>query len=119
MPLRHFRIRVRDKIYMGKTVVRAIANVVILVGLFFLARVLYDSLNGDLTQRYVAPASEAPIHSAYALFLSLPIPLHIIAVGLVLQLKWLSPPWRRAARWAVVVSGCWPGLALAIRWLAL
>jgi len=104
---------------MGKTVVRAIANVVILVGFFFLARVLYYSLNGELAQRYFASASVAPIHSAYALFLSLPVPLHIIAVGLVLQLKWLSPPWGRAARWGVVVSGCWLGLALAIRWLAL
>jgi hypothetical protein len=93
---------------MGKTAVRVIANVVILVGLFFLARVLYYGL---------PPGS--PTQSAYAFFLSLPIPFHIIAVGLVLQLKWLSPLWRRAARWAVVISGCWLGLALAVRWLAL
>jgi hypothetical protein len=104
---------------MGKTVVRVIANVVILVGFFFLARVLYYGLAGDLAQRYFAPTPGSPTQSAYAFFLSLPIPFHIIAVGLVLQLKWLSPLWRRAARWAVVISGCWLGLALAVRWLAL
>ncbi len=104
---------------MGKTVIRAIANGVILAGFIFLARVLYYSLNGDLVQQYFAPASGSLIHGAYALLLSIPVPLHIIAVGLVLQIRWLSPPWGRAARWAVVVSGCWLGLALAVRWLAL
>lgn len=104
---------------MGKIIVRVIANGVILVGFFFLVRVLYFGLNGDLAQRYFAPAPGSLIHSAYALLLSLPVPFHIIAVGLVLQLKWLSPLWRRAARWGVVISGCWLGLALAVRWLAL
>ena len=119
MPLKHFRIGVRDKIRMGKTAIRVIANVVILVGFLFLARVFYYGLNGVLAQKYFAPAPVSPVHSAYALFLSLPIPLHVIAVGMVLQLKWLLPPWARAARWAVVISGCWLGLALAVRWLAL
>jgi hypothetical protein len=104
---------------MGKNVARVLANMVILIGLFFLARVLYRGLYGDLVRQYFASAPDALIHRAYALLLSLPIPLHIIAVGLVLQLKWLSRPWRRAARWAVVISGCWLGLALAVRWLAL
>ena len=104
---------------MGKTIVRAIATVVILVGFIFLARVLYYGLNGDLAQRYFGPATDSLTHGAYALFLSLLIPLHIIAVGLVLQLRWLSPLWARGARWAIVVSGCWLGLALAVRWMAL
>ncbi len=104
---------------MGKTAIRVIANVVVAVGFFFLVRVLYYGLDGDLAQQYFAPTKDSPIHSVYALLLSLPIPFHIIAVGLVLQLKWLTPVWARATRWAVVISGCWLGLALGIRWLAL
>ena len=104
---------------MIKTVVRVIANVVILVGFSVLARILYQGLNGELAQKYFAQAPDSLTKSIYALLLSLPIPFHVIAVGLVLQLKWLSTPWDRAARWAVVISGCWLGLALAVRWLAL
>ena len=104
---------------MGKIVIRIIANVIILIGLFLLGRVLYYGLNGVLAQQYFAPPQGSVIQNAGALGLGLPIPLHIIAVGLVLKLRWLSPAWARGARWAVVGSGCWLGLALAIRWLAL
>jgi len=104
---------------MGKMVVRVIANITILIGIFLLIRVLYHSLSGVLAQQYFAPSQVSVIQNVYALGLSLPIPLHIIAIGLALQLRWLSPIWARGTRWAIVVSGCWLGLALAIRWLAL
>ena len=104
---------------MGKMVVRVIANITILIGIFLLIRVLYHGLSGVLAQQYFAPSQGSVVQNVYALGLSLPIPLHIIAIGLVLQLRWLSPIWARGTRWAIVVSGCWLGLALAIRWLAL
>jgi hypothetical protein len=104
---------------MGKIVVRAIANVIILIGFFFLGRVLYYGLSGVLAQQYFTQSQGSVIQNVYALGLSLPIPLHIIAVGMVLQLRWLSPIWTRGARWAVVGTGGWLGLALGIRWLAL
>jgi len=104
---------------MGKMVVRVIANITILIGIFLLIRVLYHSLSGVLAQQYFTPSQGSVIQNVYALGLSLPIPLHIIAIGLILQLRWLSPIWARGTRWAIVVSGCWLGLALAIRWLAL
>ena len=104
---------------MSNSVVRVIANVAILIGFLVLARIICQGLNGELAPKYFAQAPESLIYRVYALLLSLPIPLHVIAVGLVLQLKWLPPLWRRAARWAVVISGCWLGVALAIRWLAL
>ena len=119
MQLKHFQTTVRDNLCMGKIVVRVVANVIILIGLFLLGRVLYYSLSGVLAQRYFALSQGSVIHHVYALGLSLPIPFHIVAVGLVLQLRWLSPIWARGARWAIVVSGCWLGVALAIRWLAL
>jgi hypothetical protein len=119
MQLKHFQAAVRDKLCMGKIVVRTLANVIILIGFFLLARVLYYGLSGVLAQQYFTQSQGSVIQNVYALGLSLPIPLHIIAIGLVLQLRWLSPIWARGTRWAIVVSGCWLGLALAIRWLAL
>jgi hypothetical protein len=104
---------------MGKMVVRVIANITILIGIFLLIRILYRGLSGVLTQQYFTPSQGSVIQHVYALGLGLPIPLHIIAIGLVLQLRWLSPISARGTRWAIVVSGCWLGLALAIRWLAL
>jgi len=104
---------------MGSIVVRVTANLVILIGLFLLGKVLYNSAGGVLVQHYFASPQGGWIENLYALGLGLPIPLHVISVGMVLQLRWLSPPWAKGARWAVVVSGCWLALALGIRWLAL
>ncbi|MEE4262149.1 MAG: hypothetical protein V2I56_05625 [Desulfobacteraceae bacterium] len=104
---------------MGKIVVRTIAHVIVLVGFFLLGRVIYYGLNGVLVQQYFAQSRGSVIQNVYALGLSLPIPFHVIAIGLVLQLRWLSPIWTRGARWAIGLSGCWLGLAFAIRWLAL
>ena len=117
--LKPFQAAIRDKLCMGKIVVRAIANVIILIGVFLLGRGLYYGLSGVLAQHYFTQSQGSVIQNVYALGLSLPIPLHIIAVGWVLQLRWLSPAWARATRWGIVLSGCWLGIALAIRWLAL
>ena len=104
---------------MGRIVVRVAANLVILTGFFFLGKVLYNSAGGVSAHQYFGPSPQSWVHNVYALGLSLPVPLHIISVGLVLQLRWLSSRWAKGARWAVLVSGCWLGLALGIRWLAL
>ena len=104
---------------MGRIVVRVTANIVILIGFFFFGKVLYNSASGVLARQYFGPSPVMWIDNVYASLLSLPVPLHIIAVGLILQLRWLSPRWAKGARWAVVVSGCWLGLALGIRWLVL
>jgi len=104
---------------MGKTVVRVAANMVILVGFFVLGRVLCNSQSGALAQQYFGTSPQSWIQNVYALGLGLPVPLHIISIGLILQLRWLAPIWTKGARWAVVVSGCWLGLALGIRWLVL
>lgn len=104
---------------MGKTVVRIIANLVIIIGLFLLGKVLSNSASGATALQYFGASPQTWIQKMYTLGLDLPIPLHIISVGLVIQLRWLSLGWARIARWAVVTSGCWLGLALTIRWLAL
>jgi uncharacterized membrane protein YgdD (TMEM256/DUF423 family) len=104
---------------MGRIVVRIIANIVILFGLFLLGRVLCKSFSGAAARQYFGTPPETWIENAYALGLGLPVALHIISVGLVLQRNWLSAAGAKWAKGAVVVSGCWLGLALAIRWLFL
>ena len=104
---------------MGKMTVRVAANLVILVGFFLLGRILCHSQSGALAQQYFGASPVSWIQHVYALGLGLAVPLHVISVGLVFQLRWLSPIWSKSARWAVAVSGCWLGLALGIRWLAL
>jgi succinate dehydrogenase/fumarate reductase cytochrome b subunit len=102
---------------MFKMISRAVANLVILVGLFLLVRILYNAATGSLTAQLFAASQESWIKSVTALGLSLPLPFHVISVGLILQRRWLSPLWKRTAWIAVVVSGCWLGVALAIKLL--
>jgi hypothetical protein len=102
---------------MFKMIPRAIANLVILVGLFLLIKILYNAATGSLTALLFAASQESWIKHVSALGLSLPVPFHVISVGLILQKRWLSPPWARFAWIAVAVSGCWLGVALGIKLL--
>jgi len=102
---------------MFKMISRAIANLVILVGLFLLVKIIYSAATGSLTAQIFAASQESWIKRVSALGLSLPLPLHVITVGLILQRRWLAPPWARFAWIAVAVSGCWLGMALGIKLL--
>jgi hypothetical protein len=99
-------------------IVRAVANSVVLVGLFLFVRVLYNAATGSLVTPLFAQPQSPWIEGLCALALNLPVPFHVISVGLVLQRKWLSRPLARAVWLAVVVSGSWLGVALGIRLLA-
>ncbi len=95
--------------------IRVLANVIVLIGLFLLGRVICQVAYGGLA----VPAATLPAgmgsQGLVALGLRLPVPLHVIAVGLILQRQWLAPRWARMAWWAVVLSGCWLGVALLIK----
>ncbi len=104
---------------MFKTIPRAIANLIIFVGLFLLVKIIYHAATGSLTAQIFAAAQESWIRRVSALGLSLPLPFHVISVGLILQRRRLSPPWARATWIAVVVSGCWLGAALGIKLMIL
>lgn len=104
---------------MIKMIPRAIANLVILVGLFLLVKILYNAATGSLTAQLFAASPESWTKHVSALGLGLPIPFHIISVGLILQRRWLSPPWKKVAWIVVAVSGCWLGVALGIKLLIL
>ncbi len=89
---------------MFTNVLRTVASVIIVVGLCLLAKDLYNAITGPPV-----------LDTVYALGLALPIPFHIISIGLFVQKRWLSPRWARIAWFAIVISGCWLGVSLAIR----
>ena len=104
---------------MLKTLFRCLANAAIMVGLFLLARVIYGAVDGTLTSQLLPESRGILWNTAVLLGLGLPIPLHVIAVGLVLQRRWLPDWWAKISVPAVVISGCWLGAALAIKFLAI
>lgn len=99
---------------------RLIPNVIIVTGLFLLARVFYNAATGSLVAQLFTQSEESFwILNSCALGLKLPVPLHVISIGLILQRGRLSPRFAKAAWIAIVVSGCWLGGALAIKMLVL
>ena len=80
-----------------------------------LIKTVLVSFSGDLAREILPDWPASAMANASAFGLSVPVPLHVMAVGLFLQLKHLSPGWRKTVRFAVVISGCWLGLALGIK----
>lgn len=100
---------------MSKRIVRIIANAAIAVGLYLFARMIYGAANGSLAAQ-LFPESHGPVwNTVVAIALSLPVPFHAIAVGLLLQRRRLPHSWARFSLIAVIISGCWLGAALAIK----
>ena len=100
---------------MSKRMVRLIANAAIAVGLYLFARMIYGAANGSLTAQLFPEPQESAWYTAASLVLALPIPCHVISVGLLLQRSWLPHPWSRYAFLAAVISGCWLGAALGFK----
>jgi hypothetical protein len=94
---------------------RMLSNATILAGLFLLGRVICQAASGGLAAQYPTLPPGWRAYGLVALGLSLPVPMHVIAVGLFLQKKRLARGWARLAWWAVVFSGCWLGAALLFK----
>ncbi len=102
---------------MFKIAVRALGNTVIVAGVYLLVRVLHKAVTGSLVPQVVSQSVGSWMGMAFALGLTLPIPFHVISIGLVLQRRWLPVRWAAAARLAIVISGCWLGVALCAKLL--
>jgi len=81
---------------------RTVASLITAVGCCMLAYLLYES---------TGPFGKD-------LLLSLPVPLHVIFIGLIIQKKYFTPPWQRFAWIGITGSGVWLGISLAIRTFA-
>lgn len=86
-----------------------------MAGVGLLGKVVYNSANGALALRLFDHLPPSGFVNAWAFGLSVPVPFHVIAVGLILQRRWLSPGWRKVTWYAVVISGCWLAVALGIK----
>jgi hypothetical protein len=98
---------------------RTAANIVIAAGLLLLAKVIYSAATGSLSVHLFAQPHGSWLLTMYALGLSFPVPFHVISVGLFLKRRWLSLFWAKVGFSAVVMSGCWLGVALGIKLLVL
>lgn len=94
---------------------RIVVNIVILLGIALLAKLLYAFFSGQLVLQTFPSTHESWTGSVFALALKLPVPFHVISVGLILQRRWLPAALSKIAWYSVVISGCWLGAALAIR----
>ena len=100
---------------MPRMIVRLIANTAILVGLYLFASMIYGAANGSLDARLFPESQESLSNTLVALALGLPVPFHLISVGLLLQRRWLPHSGARISFLAVVISGCWLGTAIGIK----
>jgi hypothetical protein len=98
---------------------RTTASIVIVVGVLLFVKVMYEAVTGSLREEFFAQSQGSWLLTLYALGLSLPVPFHVVSVGLILKKRWLSPFWAKVAWRAVVTSGCWLGVAVGIKLLVL
>jgi hypothetical protein len=101
---------------------RGVCLLMMLVGFGLLIRALLGIVGGRPPGDMAAAVSAGMpgwLEYAFSLGVSLPVPFHVMAVGLFLQRDRLSPVWRRGAWWGVVISGLWLGLALLVKWVFL
>ncbi|QJB55777.1 hypothetical protein [Pseudodesulfovibrio sp. zrk46] len=98
-------------------VFRIFATLVSAIGLMLLVMVFVDWWTGYLAMKFFPEESHDAHHHLFGLMLALPVPLHVIFVGLIVQKKWLSPPMAKFAWVGIVSSGLWLGASLAIRML--
>lgn len=80
-----------------------------------LVLVLINGLSGELAAKYFPEISHELPHHVGGMLLALPVPLHVIFIGLIIQKKHLSPRWARFAWIGISSSGVWLGIALALR----
>lgn len=104
---------------MPVTLFRTLASATTLVGVVLLVLTFSNWHQGELAARYYPGLEHAVGHHFKGLLLALPAPLHVVFIGLILQKRHLTAPWRRFAWVGITASGIWLGISLAVRnfWL--
>jgi len=99
----------------AKGIIRNVCTTITLVGLCMLGLVFYNAYEGGLVARYFPDVEPVARHHVYGLLLALPVPLHVIFIGLIIQKKWLTESMARFAWVGIVSSGMWLGASLTVR----
>ena len=98
---------------------RIFSSGISLAGLVLLILLLDSLADGSLAREMFPKVSGSWLYSAFALTLSLPVPLHVFSIGLILQHRFFSPAWKKVAWVCIVTSGVWLGMALMAKTLLL
>lgn len=80
--------------------------------------VLWDGQAGILAKEHFPDTNHTAGHHFGGLLIALPVPLHVIFIGLILQKRFLSPGWAKFAWVGIVTSGMWLGASLLYRAVA-
>lgn len=94
---------------------RLLASLTTVVGLCLLVLVFVDWSNDILAGEFFPDTEHTYKHHLGGLLLALPVPLHVIFIGLIIQKKWLSPPMAKFAWVGITSSGMWLGASLLYR----
>ncbi len=96
---------------------RIVASLVSLFGIAMLIKLFVDWQTGALAMKYLPEMTHTAKGHWLALALGLPIPLHVIFIGLIVQKKWLTPSMTRLAWIGISTSGIWLGASVLYRML--
>ena len=96
----------------AKIAISIIANIVVAAGFYLLFQILFHAASGTLTKTVFGSTPGSSLWNIGAIALSLPVPFHVISIGLILQKHWFSTRWVKVSWFAIIVSGS--GLCVAL-----
>jgi len=102
---------------MNKKIRRILSVFIIFSGIFFLIFTLHTAILNSLTEQSISGAEGKYLKHFSGLLISLPVPLHIISIGMIIGSKNYSNLWKKIAWFAVIISGIWLGIAVGVRFL--
>lgn len=94
---------------------RIFATLISIAGVGLLVKVFILFYTGTLSDDIHAEWAGDDSKNIYSLLLALPVPLHVISIGMIIQKKWLSPLLGKIAWFSIVTSGVWLGISLFIK----
>ena len=86
-----------------------------LLGLYYFIEFIYLIVNGKLDTGVISTTSSGNNESLYAVLLTIPLPVHLMTVGLYLQRNLFTLNNARLIKILVIGSGLWLGLAYIIK----
>ena len=98
-----------------KIILKSVSNIIVFGGFLYLIKIIVNGFDGTLASEMVNKKQVTFSYHILALALNLPIPFHIISVGLIFQKRWLSLKFNRILWIALIISGTWLGIAIVVK----
>ena len=98
---------------------RIFASAIALAGVGILADVIFEACSGELIEQLLPEYNKTLAHKTLALLLALPVPFHVISIGMIIQKRWLPVKLKRITWISIISSGIWLGIALIIKYAIL